>query len=88
MPIRAPAAVGSNARVARCVQEVGGAWEVYEREFFKLMREREIETELHPTFFETPTVLLCSEATAECCHRRLVLEYLQQHWSGIEMRHL
>ncbi len=66
----------------------GGAWEVYEREFMKLMREREIETELHPSFFETPTVLLCSEATAENCHRRLVLDYLQQHWEGIQVRHL
>ena len=33
-------------------------------------------------------VLLCSEATPEHCHRRLVLEYLQKHWDGVTMRHL
>ena len=38
--------------------------------------------------FEKETVLLCSEATAEHCHRRLALEYLQNHWGDIIIRHL
>jgi len=66
----------------------GGDWADYEREFKKLMRERKIETELSPSDFADPTVLLCSEATAENCHRRLVLEYLQQHWKDIVAVHL
>src|SRR5204863_473899 len=32
--------------------------------------------------FETPTVLLCSEDTPEHCHRRLVLEYLNEKWGN------
>jgi DNA-binding HxlR family transcriptional regulator len=32
--------------------------------------------------------MLCSEHTAEDCHRRLVLEYLQQYWRGVIIRHL
>ncbi len=66
----------------------GSDWSDYERQFLQLMRDRQIETELSPQDFATPTVLLCSEATAENCHRRLVLEYLGQHWPGIEVVHL
>ena len=32
--------------------------------------------------------LLCSEDTAERCHRRLVAEYLDRHWGGVEVVHL
>jgi uncharacterized protein (DUF488 family) len=66
----------------------GGKWEDYEVLFRALMEEREIETQISPELFEVPTVLLCSEATAECCHRRLVLEYLQEHWGTLEIVHL
>ena len=65
-----------------------GAWADYEQAFLALMRERHIEEVLSPSLFDTPTVLLCSELTAEHCHRRLVLEYLQQHWGGIQIVHL
>ena len=33
-------------------------------------------------------VLLCSEATPHHCHRRLVAEYLLQHWGDISITHL
>jgi uncharacterized protein (DUF488 family) len=65
-----------------------GSWEEYERRFLALMRARRIEDRLDPALFAVPTVLLCSEATAEHCHRRLVLEYLQQQWGGIDIIHL
>ena len=32
--------------------------------------------------------LLCSEPTAERCHRRLVAEHLQRHWGDVEIVHL
>ena len=32
--------------------------------------------------------LLCSEPTAEHCHRRLVAEYLQAHWPSVRIEHL
>lgn len=65
-----------------------GDWLVYEREFMDLMAERGIERLLAQAEFETPTALLCSEATAERCHRRLVCEYLAQFWPGVLPIHL
>ena len=64
----------------------GVGWDAYERRFLALMAERRVEEHVSPDFFATPTVLLCSEATAERCHRRLVLEYLQRAWGGDTLR--
>jgi uncharacterized protein (DUF488 family) len=64
------------------------SWEEYEERFIALLREREVELRLDPDRFLTPTALLCSEATPEHCHRRLVLEYLAAHWDGVEIVHL
>jgi hypothetical protein len=52
------------------------------------MAERRIETRLDRSIFEIPTTLLCSEATADRCHRRLVLEYLRRKWGGLDVAHL
>lgn len=65
-----------------------GTWPDYERLFLELLADRKIETTVGPDLFDVPTVLLCSEPTAEHCHRRLVLEYLQDKWGNIEMVHL
>lgn len=65
-----------------------GAWEEYEGRFLALMKEREIERNLDRALFEVPSVLLCSEETAEHCHRRLVLEYLAEKWGEIKIVHL
>jgi Domain of unknown function DUF488 len=63
-------------------------WPGYERRFLDLMRERRVEETLDGNLFDVPTVLLCSEATPECCHRRLVLEYLDREWGDIRAVHL
>lgn len=63
-------------------------WSEYEQRFLDLMSERSIERHLEPAEFETPTVLLCSEATPEHCHRRLVVEYLLSRWPGVTAVHL
>jgi len=65
-----------------------GSWELYEREFLTLMRSRKIESRIDKESFARKTVLLCSEPTAEHCHRRLVLEYLVERWEGMEIHHL
>ncbi len=65
-----------------------GSWNVYEQQFLTLMRERQIETEIEKSFFDVPSVLLCSEPTAEHCHRRLVLDYLQNFWTDLHAVHL
>jgi uncharacterized protein (DUF488 family) len=61
------------------------SWDEYARAFSGLIRKRRIE--------ETQEIrdrdcLLCSEATPEQCHRRIVAEYLQHQWKGWEVRHL
>ena len=63
-------------------------WENYERGFLWLMAERQIQHVLQPEDFRARTALLCSEATADCCHRRLLGEYLADHWSDLRMEHL
>jgi hypothetical protein len=66
----------------------GGGWPAYERAFLDLLRERRVAETLDRDLFDVPTVLLCSEATPEHCHRRLVLEYLNREWGGIRALHL
>lgn len=66
----------------------GGDWGDYERAFLALMKSRAIECELSSSQFQTPTALLCSEATAEHCHRRLVCDYLTAHWADVHTTHL
>lgn len=65
-----------------------GSWPEYEQRFLALMTERKIEEKLDRKLFDVPTVLLCSEATAEHCHRRLVAEYLQEKWGDLKIIHL
>jgi len=52
------------------------------------MAERGIAEKLSPEDFATRTAMLCSEATAEHCHRRLVAEYLAERWPAVEIIHL
>ncbi len=63
-------------------------WPDYEERFLRLMAERRIEERLDPDLFAGTPVLLCSEHTAEHCHRRLVIEYLADHWPGVHAVHL
>jgi uncharacterized protein (DUF488 family) len=66
----------------------GGGWERYARDFLALMAARKIEDALKKETFVVPTVLLCSEPTAEHCHRRLVAEYLREKWGDVHIMHL
>lgn len=65
-----------------------GDWGTYETAFMGLLGERRIETVLDPGDFLRPTALLCSEATAEHCHRRLVCDYLTARWPNVTAVHL
>jgi uncharacterized protein (DUF488 family) len=64
------------------------SWDEYERAFLELLNTRQVENVLHKADFETPTVLLCSEAEADHCHRRLVAEYYSVRWGGTPIIHL
>jgi uncharacterized protein (DUF488 family) len=63
-------------------------WAEYEVIFNGLMAERQIAATISPSLFDVPAVMLCSEATADQCHRRLVAEYLQRHWDDVTIHHL
>ena len=66
----------------------GGDWSEYETAFLTLMAEREIEKNISKKLFAGRTVMLCSEATAKNCHRRLVAEYLSEKWGDVRIIHL
>lgn len=72
----------SNYRNGKC------SWAEYENIFNALLAQRRIETAISPSLFDIPAVMLCSEPTAEQCHRRLVAEYLQRHWDDVTIHHL
>jgi uncharacterized protein (DUF488 family) len=63
-------------------------WSEYETRFLELMAERRVEEKIPPSLFEVPTVLLCTEPDAQRCHRRLVAEYLDARWGGLDVVHL
>jgi uncharacterized protein (DUF488 family) len=65
----------------------GSDWADYEREFTALLVDRRIEATVAPELRDGDC-LLCSEATPEHCHRRLVAEYLRDNWRSIDIRHL
>jgi uncharacterized protein (DUF488 family) len=64
-----------------------GDWKTYEDRFLALMRQRRIEETL-PRDVVADGCLLCSEDKPHYCHRRLVAEYLKQHWGDVDIVHL
>lgn len=65
----------------------GNDWSVYEREFLELLARRAIENSV-PRELIHGGCLLCSEHLPDQCHRRVVLDYLDPHWGGIDVTHL
>ena len=63
-------------------------WEQYSEAFLPLLAEREVEHAVDRQLFGEPCVLLCSEPTADHCHRRLVAEYLRDRWGNVTVTHL
>jgi len=64
-----------------------GDWTTYEQRFLALIKERRVERTLSRDVI-AGSCLLCSEEKPHHCHRRLVAEYLQQHWGNVEIIHL
>lgn len=64
-----------------------GSWDDYETRFLDLMRTRRIEQTIPRELLED-SCLLCSEDQPHHCHRRLVAEYLSDHWGDVQVRHL
>jgi len=62
-------------------------WAGYERDFRALLHERVVQDRV-PAAILDGGCLLCSEATADYCHRRLVAEHFARHLAGVEIVHL
>jgi uncharacterized protein (DUF488 family) len=65
----------------------GGDWQVYETRFHALMKQRRTEETVSREVI-ADGCLLCSEDKPRFCHRRLVAEYLKQHWGDMDIVHL
>ena len=64
-------------------------WPRYVERFEALMNQRGIPGTLDRSLFaELPACLLCSEATPDKCHRRLVAERIAHDWTDVEIIHL
>lgn len=68
-------------------KKLKGDWDTYEKRFLDLMTKRKIEERI-PKEVIAEGCLLCSEDKPHHCHRRLVAEYLKQHWGDIDISHL
>ena len=63
-------------------------WEAYEDQYVDLMVQRNIERTVSRDLMDQGC-LLCSEHEPHFCHRRLVVEYLNDHWDAeLEVKHL
>lgn len=63
------------------------SWRDYEIMYSKILTERNIMTNINWDVFDN-AVLLCSESTADKCHRRLLAEYLAQRNKELEIKHV
>ncbi|MDB5797321.1 MAG: hypothetical protein JWP36_1223 [Paucimonas sp.] len=66
--------------------QANGHWDDYAKNFLALMAQRRIE-DLDRAMLDG-ACLLCSEDKPHHCHRRLVAEYLDDKWGGVEIEHL
>ena len=66
-----------------------GDWPAYEVAYLKLISQRNVAEELDERLFQNGAILLCSERTAEQCHRRLAAEFLKRtRYGDAEIVHL
>lgn len=63
------------------------SWEEYAARYLDLIASRCVEASIDPSLL-ADGCLLCSEATADRCHRRLAAEYLSDRVDGVLVTHL
>jgi uncharacterized protein (DUF488 family) len=64
-----------------------GDWDLFERQFIKLLTARQVEHKVTRKSLED-ACLLCSEDKPTHCHRRLVAEYLKNKWGNVQIEHI
>ncbi|MCX6701545.1 MAG: DUF488 domain-containing protein [Methanomicrobiales archaeon] len=62
-------------------------WPGYEKEYKALINKRNVVSLFNKDNLAN-SCFLCSEPTPEQCHRRLLVEYLKDHFSDIEIVHI
>ena len=62
-------------------------WGTYERRFLELLERRHAQQLVTPDELRE-SCLLCSEPKPANCHRRLVAEFLAEHFDALEIYHL
>lgn len=63
------------------------SWSEYETEYKSILKNRRAERQISYEELDM-SCLLCSEPAAENCHRRLLAEYLHNHYGGIVIKHI
>lgn len=63
------------------------SWEIYSAEYQSLLRSRKIAENLDPKKLHM-SCLLCSEDSPKHCHRRVLAEYLNNHFLNMKIIHL
>lgn len=63
-------------------------WAEFEKIFVDLLAERKVEAKLDEWLGDKVPCFLCSEEKPHHCHRKLVVEYLKEFDSRIEIVHL
>ena len=65
------------------------SWSGYEKEFFEIMNKRNIKSHIINNYANSDNIcLLCSEATPNQCHRRLVAEIFKNTLEEVQIIHL
>lgn len=63
------------------------SWREYRKQYWNIIKGREILKDFSKKMLNR-ACLLCDEAEPDYCHRRVLAEYLIQHFDGIEIVHL
>lgn len=72
----------------KAYKQNGMTWDEYEKQFLDLMAQRQVERIVDHNLFDDGC-LLCSEHKPHQCHRRLVIQYLNEQWqTKLEVEHL
>ena len=62
-------------------------WEQYVEVYNKLLVDRDVLKNISINELDN-AVFLCSEPTAEQCHRRLMAEYISNNFDNVKIKHL
>lgn len=68
-------------------KKLKGDWQVYERQFLEIMKQRRIERMVSRDVL-AGSCLLCGEDNPHHCHRRLVAEHLSEQWGDADICHI